>query len=154
MGRRCGLTGSTVGTAGQRKQDAAEIRRGRIRSTGTIWRVHGNSARRPVHGRCGPVSSIFYCRTPQRGVYVKPANNEVEDGIRVVGIALGKAEHPDQQGELQGTARRDAVLRLGRQGGRAGRGKAREAERSRPGCVKVLLLYGPSKVADRGIGGS
>lgn len=32
------LTGSTVGTAGQRKQDAAEIRRGRIRSTGTIWR--------------------------------------------------------------------------------------------------------------------
>ena len=68
-------------------------------------------------------------------------------------MTFSKAEHPDQQRKLQGTARRDAVLRLGRQGGRAGRGKAREAEGSRPGCVKILLLYGPSKVADRGIGG-
>ena len=69
-------------------------------------------------------------------------------------ITFSKAEHPDQQRKLQGTARRDAVLRLGRQGGRTGRGKAREAKRSRPGCVKILLLYDPSKVADRGIGGS
>ena len=38
MGKRCGLIGSTVGTAGQRKQDAAGTHRGRIRSTRTIWR--------------------------------------------------------------------------------------------------------------------
>ena len=98
-----------------------------------------------------PSAASFIAELRSRGVYVKPANNEVEDGIR---ITFSKAEHPDQQRKLQGTARRDAVLRLGRQGGRTGRGKAREAKRSRPGCVKILLLYGPSKVADRGIGGS
>lgn len=101
-----------------------------------------------------PSAASFIAELRSRGVYVKPANNEVEDGIRVVGSLLAKRNIRINKRKLQGTARRDAVLRLGRQGGRAGRGKAREAEGSRPGCVKILLLYGPSKVADWGIGGS
>ena len=124
------------------------------RRSGRYGGVYGSRSGRPVYGRCGSISSLFHRRAPQPRRVCETGEQRGGGRDPRGRITFSKAEHPDQQRKLQGTARRDAVLRLGRQGGRTGRGKAREAKRSRPGCVKILLLYGPSKVADRGIGGS
>lgn len=42
------------------------------------------------YGCCGPSAASFITELRSRGLYVKPANNEVADGIRVVGSLLAK----------------------------------------------------------------
>ena len=101
-----------------------------------------------------PSAASFIAELRSRGVYVKPANNDVEDGIRVVGSLLAKRNIRINKENCKGLLGEMRSYVWDDKAAEQGRREAREAERSRPGCVKILLLYGPSKVADRGIGGS
>lgn len=101
-----------------------------------------------------PSAASFIAELRSRGVYVKPANNEVEDGIRVVGsllakrnIRINKENCKGLLGEMRSYVWDDKVAERGEE-------KPVKQKDHGPGCVKILLLYGPSKVADRGIGGS
>ena len=154
-----GWTGSTAGTAGRRRLDAAGTRRGRTRSTRTTWRSSWDQTpERPVHGCTGLVHRQ---RLPSSHKLLQRAVHNVEPGEQRGGgrDPRGRLPASARRGTSGSTRRtaRDCSGRCGPTSGmikaaRAGRGKAGEAEGPRAGCVEVLLLYGPCrKVADRGI---
>lgn len=124
MGRRCGLTGSTVGTAGQRKQDAAETAEDGFAVRDDMEGFMGTAPEDQCMVVVDPSAASFIAELRSRGVYVKPANNEVEDGIRVVGSLLAKRNIRINKENCKGLLGEMRSYVWDDKGGRAGRGKA------------------------------
>ena len=99
-----------------------------------------------------PSAASFITELRSRGLYVKPANNEVADGIRVVGSLLAKRNIRINKDNCKGLI--SEMQSYVWDDKAAERGEENPVKQKDHGCFKILLLYGPAKVADRSIGGS